>query len=266
MKRSGSGIGIFISLFLLSLLLFFFSQKNILGGFGILGNGLFPLQAVVFQLVRVPAQMTVKPQEQKVLQKTLDTAEKAVDVANLQKDNAALRDQFATSETQNYVMVPSHVIGAPQFLPGVGVPDSIVIDQGTRSGIKVGQAVVYKNNVVGTITQVRSSAALVKLVSSNGVSFPAKTNGTNALGVLKGTGNGTMVIDNVVLSDELKVGDLIVSAMGQNLDGTGYPPGLIIGKITSIEKNPSNLFQRASVQSLVNVTKIADVFVITGTK
>lgn len=257
---------LFILLFLLSLLLFFSSSKNIFGGFAILGNGLFPVQAAIFQFVHIPTELATKPQEQKIQQKTLDIAQKAVDIANVQKDNVALRDQFATSETQQLVMVPSHVIGAPQFFPGVGEPESIIIDQGTRSGIKIGQAVVYKNNVVGTIAQVRSSAALVKLVSSNGVSFPARTNGTNALGVLKGTGNGTMVLDNVVLSDDLRSGDLIITALGQNIDTTGYPPGLIIGKITSVEKNPSNLFQRASVKSLVDVTKIADVFVITGTK
>lgn len=257
---------IFIIFSLLSLLLFFFSQKNIFGGFGIIGNALFPFQAAIFQVIHIPARLTTNPQAQKIQQKTLDIAQQAVDTANVQKDNTALRDQFATSETQQLVMVPSHIIGAPQFLPGVGEPDSIVIDQGTRSGIKIGQAVVYKNNVVGTIAQIRSAAALVKLVSSNGVSFPAKTNGTNALGVLKGTGNGTMILDNVVLSDDLRVGDLIITAMGQNIDTTGYPSGLIIGKITSVEKNPSNLFQRGGIKSLVDVTKIADVFVITGTK
>ena len=98
------------------------------------------------------------------------------------------------------------------------------------------------------------------------MSFPAKTSQTNAIGVLKGSGNNTMVLDNVVLSDDLKVGDLVVTAMDQDIKSQGFPPNFIIGKIISVEKNPSSLFQRASLSGLVDVTKLSFVFVITGTK
>ena len=256
---------VFAAFFFLSLLLFFLSTRNIFGGFGIIGNALFPMQHAVFQLITLP-QAIKSPLAQKTQDQTLAKAQSSVDYQTLKSDNTALRSQFETAETRSLMLLPAHVIGAPQFLPGVGEPESIVIDQGSLSGVSVGQAVVYKDNLVGSIDEVRPTASLVRLVSANGVSFPAKTNGTNALGVLKGAGNGTMVLDNVVLADELQKGDLVITQLGQDINAKGFPPGLVIGKITSVEKNPSNLFQRASIVSLVDTTKTAIVFVVKGTK
>lgn len=265
MRSTSKILPLFLSFFFLSILLFFISQKNIFGGFGILGNALFPLETIFFHTTHL-SQNT--PQNKKMLQtqdEGLNNAQNMVDYTRLKEDNNALRDQFQTQETAPFSLLPSHIIGAPQFLPGVGSPEDIVLDQGSTSGVKIGQAVVYKTNLIGMVMQVRPTASLVKLVSASGISFPAKTNGTNALGVLKGAGNGTMVLDNVVLADQLQVGDLVVTALGSRLDGVNTA-GLIVGKITSIEKNPSSLFQRASVASLLNITKLPLVFVITGTK
>jgi cell shape-determining protein MreC len=46
------------------------------------------------------------------------------------------------------------------------------------------------------------------------------------------------------------------------LSGSGFPPDLVVGKITSVEKKPSSLFQKAEVESFINFSKITAVFVI----
>lgn len=265
MQKKTNTLPIFVLLFLLASLLFFLSQKNIFLGLGFIGNIAFPVEDVVFKSATLPQHI----QDAKVVQKqeqVLVQEQKIVDYNSLRQDNAAFRDQFAAAQIQSKDLLPAAVIGAPVFVPGVSKPESIVIDQGSTSGVAVGQTVVYKNNVLGQVKEVRDHAALVRLVSSNGVSFPAKTSATNAIGVLRGSGNNTMVLDNVVLSDELRVGDMVVTALGENITSKGYPPGLIIGKIVSVEKNPSSLFQRASVIGLVDVTKISLVFVVKGIK
>lgn len=266
MQTKGRLTFLFVGLFLLSLLLFIVSQKNIFGGFGIVGNALFPVQELVFNTLTFPSRITAKKDAVQVLDKEIVKTQDTVNIQSLKADNNALRDQFATSQTQSLVLLPSRIIGAPQFLPGVSLPESIVIDQGSTRGVSVGQAVIYKNVLLGTVVSVRPTAALVKLVSGNGISFTAKTNQTNALGVLKGSGNNTMILDNVVLSDELKIGDEVVTSMGEDVSGKGYPPGLLIGKIVSVEKNPSSLFQRASIKGLIDIVRIPFVFVVKGTK
>lgn len=251
----------FLLSFLISLLLFFLSTQFYLPGIGV-ADSIFPSIALF-------AFRSIHPiTKQQAISQTndLNNIQKTLDYAHLKADNQALRDQFATAETSDLSLLPAHIIGAPEFLPGVGQPEQLILDQGEKSNIKKNQAVIFKNAIIGLVVQVHTHTSLVKLVSSNGISFPAKTVETNALGILKGIGNGEMILDNVVLSDELKVGDLVVSSLDVNADGTGYPPGMYIGKITAIQKNPSSLFQRASVKSLVDVTKVPLLFVILGQK
>ncbi len=265
MQEKRNIFAVFTLFFILSLCLFFLSTRNIFGSFRVVGTVLFPLEQVLFRSIRLPGQLFGATSKNTTQDTRIVQAQQSVETATLKADNAALRDQFETEATHSLSLLPARIIGAPAFLPGISLPETLTIDEGQQKGVKVGQAVVYKNNLLGTITQVNASAALVKLVYSSGTSFTAKTT-TQALGVVIGQGNGTMVLDNVVLSDQLNLHDEVITSMGEDISTKGYPPGLIVGKIVSIEKNPSNLFQRARVQSLVDVSRLDIIFIVKGTK
>jgi cell shape-determining protein MreC len=47
-----------------------------------------------------------------------------------------------------------------------------------------------------------------------------------------------------------------------SLQNTGYPPDLTIGKIISVSKNPSDLFQKAEISSLIDFSNLEKVFVV----
>jgi cell shape-determining protein MreC len=104
---------------------------------------------------------------------------------------------------------------------------------------------------------------LVSLITNKNQSLTAEDNNTHAVGVIRGKGDGILVFENVVLSDTLQKGDMIVTKGDEKIDGTGYPPELVIGTITSIDKKVSDLFQTAEVESLIDFTEITTVFVIT---
>ena len=94
-------------------------------------------------------------------------------------------------------------------------------------------------------------------------SLTAKTLGTQAAGVVKGQGGGEIILDNVLLSNSLEKDDLVVTEGNINLDGSGFPADLVVGKIAAVSKNPSDLFQEAKVQSQLDFTKLGKVFVVT---
>jgi len=104
--------------------------------------------------------------------------------------------------------------------------------------------------------------SVVDLLNHKGFSFTAKTTATHALGIMQGTGTETIVLNNVLLSDTLQKGDIVVTKGDINSDGLGFPPDLIIGKIISINKKASALFQSAEVERLVDVTRLEMVFVM----
>ncbi len=177
------------------------------------------------------------------------------------QDNKALRDQFQTANPLPQHVIPADIVGMPQFIPGVSSPEGLIIAATTT--MQMHMPVVYKNMLLGTITAVNGRYAKVSLVSTSNISFTGKTAQTGAVGIIKGQGGGQILFDNVLLSDNLKIGDTVVTTGETTFDGRGIPPGLIVGKITSIDKNPSSLFQKASIQMLVDITRLPMVFVLT---
>jgi rod shape-determining protein MreC len=92
--------------------------------------------------------------------------------------------------------------------------------------------------------------------------FTAKTLNTQAQGVVKGQGGGGVVLDNVVLSESLKKDDLVLTNGDINTQNSGFPPDLTVGKIISVSKNPSDLFQKADIQPLIDLESLEKVFVV----
>lgn len=180
----------------------------------------------------------------------------------IEADNKALRDQFQTATPAPSALRPVNVIGMPDFIPGITVPDYLLIGAGVADGVSVGEAVVVKDQLLGTIAAVDQHISKVQLMTQRDVSVAAKTAKTGALGVVKGFGNGQIELDNVVLSDTLTVGDMVVSGPDIAESGKGIPPGLIIGEITSVDKKSSSLFQKAHIEILTDVTHLSEVFLL----
>lgn len=262
MQRGRNNWSVFFLFFLLSLLIFLFSKTHVVSGIGIIGNALFPVQALFYQAVAAPFSWH---QDTKLLQLQNENVTLHVQLAHdqaLKNDDAALRDQFQTTTPVSQSVLSAIIIGMPEFIPGVVFPENLIIDKGSDDGLHNKDTVIYKNMLVGQITMITLHAAQVTLLTNPQSSFTASSLTTNANGIIKGMGNGQMILDNVLLSDSLKTGDMVVTKGDQNIQQKGFPPGLIIGKISSVEKNPSSLFQRAKVQSLVDITKLHMVFVM----
>lgn len=181
----------------------------------------------------------------------------------LKRENAALSDQFQTSSPSSSRLLPVQIIGAPSFVPGVSAPNVFILDKGLRHNVRVGNTVVVGNNLIGEVTQVSANLSKVNLVNNSSLSFTARTE-NGAVGIIKG--GGVLTLDNVLLSENIRVGELVLTKGDVDQEGIGTPQDLIVGKIKSVEKNPSDLFQKAKIESLVNFAKLSTVFVYLETK
>lgn len=199
----------------------------------------------------------------------ISLTKKLVDQERLLAENKSLHDQFQTVSPKSLDLLPANIVGAPRFFPGISTPDTYIIDVGSKDGVKVGSAVVSKDNLVGRVTKTTEFLSEVTLVTNISSKFAANVVGSlpagrQVLGVEKGQGNGDIILDNVLLSETLNKGDFVLSGGDLALELSGFPSGLIVGKITSVDKNPSNLFQKAKVESLVNFSSLSEVFVVVG--
>jgi len=169
--------------------------------------------------------------------------------------------KFQTKDIQTLSLLPAQIVGAPGFVPGITTPSNFILDKGAKDNVGVGDSVIVGNNLVGKVSKVSSYLSKVDIVTNPLVAFSAKTV-SGAIGVIKGAGADKITLDNVLPSENLKLNELVLTKGDVDIDGTGIQGDLIVGKIQSIEKVPTNIFQRAEVKSLVNFTKQSIVFII----
>ncbi len=253
----------FFIFIILSVLFIFLSKTGILNGpASLIAKIASPIEKISFGF----SSSTNK--DNSIVAENKQLIKKLVDFQKMATENSALRDQFETTSPASQNLLPANVVSASSFIPGISSPEYLVIDKGKKDGIKTGMAVVFKDNLLGKITEISDSLSRVILVSNPSISFSAKTisikgePGASALGIISGMGGQDMILGNVLLSDTLAVGDYVTTKGDLQVDNAGFPPSIIIGKITSVEKKASDLFQRAKVKSLLDFSKLSTVFVV----
>lgn len=210
-----------------------------------------PLQRFTFQTFHIKEDPTSETELQKENKKLLLALAKQKEI---ERENKALRDQFETTNPTPKNLLPAQVIGMKE--------EEIVIDKGSAEKVQVGEIVVFKDNLVGKVVTVSAHRAVVELVTHKSISFTAETVNTSALGVIKGKGGNEIFLENVVLSDKLEKNDIVKTKGDLDQKGEGYPPGLVIGRIISVNKKASALFQTGEVQSFIDFSRLQIVFLI----
>jgi rod shape-determining protein MreC len=250
MKRVKAVFPIFSILLILSVYILFFFQNPLTAG---LQTITVPIQQWAFGMTLKPTGMQT-PQEQ-LQQENNQLRIELAQMQEMKKDNQALHDQFKTTTPAPQKLLPAGVIGVQ--------PTYILVDKGSSDGIHLGDVVVVKDNLIGNIAKVTPHISQVLLLTDPSTSFTAQSAKTSANGVVRSIDGGTVIFTNVVLSDKLEQNDIILTKGDRDAQWHGYPPNLVVGKITSIDKQASSLFQAAKVDSLVFVSKLRMVFVMT---
>jgi rod shape-determining protein MreC len=184
-------------------------------------------------------------------------------------ENAELRGLLGLTKTLQMDLLPVRILGRDpsNFTWEVG------IDAGTDDGVRVGMPVVAaadgRGALAGSVVAAGSDSATVRLVVDTRSSVVALDQQTRALGLVRGQLGGQLVMVQVRATDELAVGDAVVSA-GLTLTDAGgagvgrspYPTGLLIGTIQAVELDADGLTQTAFVRPAVAFPDVERLLVV----
>ncbi len=258
MQKRENFLPFFLAFFILSLSLLLIGRLGFLNFLFTVGK---PFEVVRSHTLGILSLGGLQNKEIRSLKQENERLVKLVsDSEQLKSENKALRDQFEISSPSSTDLLPAKVIGSPGFLPGVSSPEYLVIDKGANDGIRKAQAVVKGPYLLGKVVEVNSESSKIQLLTNSASSFTAKIQGiSESSGIVKGKGDAKMVLDNILLTINVKK-DQVVLTRGEKEDG--YPPDLVVGKVISVEKRSSDLFQKAEVLSSIDFSNLELVFVI----
>ena len=186
------------------------------------------------------------------------------ELARAQAELAATREQHTASEEAGSLHQAAGQLGArvtaPVLLrdPAPG-RQMLLLGRGTADGVRPGQPVLGPGaTLVGIVTASDEHRARVRLLHDSDSAVTGVLQSSRTQGSLAGDGSG-LRFDLVAATVPVASGDLVLtSALGGLL-----PPGLLIGRVASVEARSEEMFARIRVEPLVDYDRLEQLLVLT---
>lgn len=137
--------------------------------------------------------------------------------------------------------------------------DTLAIDRGREDGLQEGMIVLTpQGSLVGSISRVLDDFAWVTLITDPDSAVSALIQESRAQGVVAGGADGTLTMEFVVETADVKEGDLVLTS---GLGGR-HPAGEVIGKVVEVDGTAQELFQEVRVQPLADLSRLESVLVL----
>ncbi len=191
-----------------------------------------------------------------LLEKNYDLESRLSKIKETEHENKILREQAGVkneSTAQNFLL--ARVIG----IPFSNENSEVLIDKGQEDGIKLGQTVLYKGFLVGSVVDVFAHRSTVVFITSPklNVAVLNQRRECRAKGITTGSYGTSLLMDKILLDEEIATGDIVVTS-GQ--DGV-FKPGLIAGKVVEVVTTPTEPIKKAKIETLVDLNKLELVFI-----
>lgn len=144
--------------------------------------------------------------------------------------------------------------------------NSFIIDKGSNDGIKKDMNVIYDNGLVGIVSDVSTNNATVRAIIDDTSSVSGMLSKSTELCIVNGDlklyQDGLLDVEMISKDAQIAAGDEVVTSYISDK----YLPGLVIGYISDVSMDSSNLSQNAHITPKVSFDNITNVMVITQLK
>jgi rod shape-determining protein MreC len=209
---------------------------------------------------------------------------------SLERENRDLQDQLATQQTQlaagtqrdaqyqqllalSGLRASVYPDAVPALVIGNGLSNfhyTITIDKGSDDGVRVCQPVIAGSvsspRLVGQVVSVSSISSEVRLLIDRDFTVAGKLATSGATGLVQGQGEDDLKMLNVPPDTKFPEGDSpeYVFTVSYQIEGQHgrYPPGLLIGQVSSVHAASNALQTDVSVRPAVDFSALEFVLVL----
>ena len=132
-----------------------------------------------------------------------------------------------------------------------------LINRGSKHGLKRNFSAILREGLVGRVQSVTPFQSNLQLITDFRSRVPALIQRNRIRGLIYGTQTG-LEMRQINRRAKVKKGDRVISS---GLGGL-YPKGILIGTIVEVRVQPHELFQTASIETAVDLSRMEEVFII----
>jgi rod shape-determining protein MreC len=135
---------------------------------------------------------------------------------------------------------------------------TVMIDKGMEDGLKKGSPAMVSEGIVGQVVEVSGKYSRILLITDRNSAVDAFVQNSRVRGIVKGNNEDNCSFVYTLRKDDVREEEIIVTS---GLDQV-FPKGLMIGRVLSVTKDQSHLFQDVSIETSVDFEKIEEVLAL----
>ncbi len=167
--------------------------------------------------------------------------------------NSELKNLLKLKDSTNFPLIPSTIV--TKFIPGR--EGYLIINVGSKDNVNIGMPVVNESGFVGIVTDTTGEFSVVKTLKSPDSKLAVRDQRSGVDGILSWNGN-EFIIQNVPTTDDVNIGDRIVTSPVSTIS----PPSLPIGVVNSKKTSIAGLLTDVSIVPFVDFVKLRNVAVL----
>ncbi|MFK8139270.1 MAG: rod shape-determining protein MreC [Bdellovibrionales bacterium] len=193
------------------------------------------------------------------------------DIRKLTEINSALQSKLLSYDElalenlrlRELLKLPSKIPAKTRVAQVVGLDlfaerSTLRISIGAKDGVKKGMAVVHPQGVVGYVLAANLSSSIVLLLTDRYAVIDARVQRSRARGVVKGLNPNEAEIVYLQRTDDVEIGDKIVTSGLDNIFPSGYP----IASVETVTKESSGITQEVILRPMIDTSQLEEVFVV----
>jgi rod shape-determining protein MreC len=176
-------------------------------------------------------------------------------LASYKIENEKLRSLLNFKEGKDFELILADVIGKD-----TNRVNTLIINRGTKDGVKDGAAAVVDNGIIiGKVIEAKENLAIILLLTDKLSQLAVSTQDINkASGLAEGEYGLSLKVSLIPQDLAIKEGDLFITSGTE----TGIPRGLIIGKVNRITSKENELFKSATISLPLDYSELTILSII----
>ncbi|HRN86914.1 MAG TPA: rod shape-determining protein MreC [Candidatus Dojkabacteria bacterium] len=141
------------------------------------------------------------------------------------------------------------------------IPDKfghVLINKGSMDNVKVGDALIIKNFLLGEIVEVNRINSIARLINSPDTIISAISMENNAKGVIKGDFSIGLVMNEIPRGSTINVGESVITSSENEI----LQKGLVVGEVVEVNDNDSLTTKSAVLKIIPDLKNLDEVFIL----
>lgn len=172
----------------------------------------------------------------------------------LRQENERLKKLLSFKEQSQFNVVAAKAIG----MGAENWTKAIIINKGSKAGIKAGNIVITELGLVGRVIEASNATSKIMLINDPDSSVACVIQRSREEGLASGTLLGELVIRYLEIDSDVAIGDnVLTSGLTEN-----YPASILIGEVKKIIEEQQGLGKYCIVKPAVDLKRIEEVLVV----